>query len=610
MAQGRLSVLARLRMRISIAVMCLAVFGLARADVEIEIRGVEEDLRENVLAYLSLARYEHRDLDADTIERLHNRIERETKSALRPFGYYDPVIKSEIIRRDKNNWRTIIDITPGEPVLMESVAVRIQGEGSNDPLFQRIVDRPSLRSGDRLSHAAYERVKGDLQRTAATYGYLDAKLTRSDLLVDPETHRASIVLEMETGPRYRFGTTTLEQDAVDPALIRRFMRYEQDEPFDVTDLLRTQFALDDSQYFATVEVTPGEPNREEHIVPVSIRAEPGRRDRYSLGAGYGTDSGPRGTALWDRRRVNHYGHRYNLELEAATQSQTLASTYSIPIGDPALEKLALKAALEQQDIADLNTEEMSIEPSITRVRGRWQHVLFVTAARVITDDGFDKDVDRLLIPGISIASVPQNYLGEALFQRGFFAELRGSHNTFGSDENFLQLHTQLERVFPVTRGWHLLLRGELGASLVGDLSELPGTLRFFAGGDRSVRGFGFNDLSPVVPVFQADGVTPEFDKDGNQIYRKVGGRHVVTGTVEIVRELPRSMGIAAFMDFGNAFDEFGHSPDPLDSDFLEYSVGLGFRWRLPVVTLGVDIAQALSESGAGPRLHINFSPKL
>jgi translocation and assembly module TamA len=84
---------------------------------------------------------------------------------------------------------------------------------------------------------------------------------------------------------------------------------------------------------------------------------------------------------------------------------------------------------------------------------------------------------------------------------------------------------------------------------------------------------------------------------------KVGGKDVITGTVEVIRDLPRNFGIATFFDYGNAFDRFGGTP-------LEYSVGVGFRVRLPVVTLGVDIAQPISRAGAGPRLHINFSPKL
>ncbi len=112
-------------------------------------------------------------------------------------------------------------------------------------------------------------------------------------------------------------------------------------------------------------------------------------------------------------------------------------------------------------------------------------------------------------------------------------------------------------------------------------------MRFFAGGDRSVRGFGYSELSPVETVTRADG-TPVRDEDGNPVTVKTGGKHLLTGTFEIQRDLPRNFGLATFFDFGNAFDKFG---DP-----LEYSAGIGFRWRLPAVTLGVDIAQPLSRS--------------
>jgi translocation and assembly module TamA len=131
-------------------------------------------------------------------------------------------------------------------------------------------------------------------------------------------------------------------------------------------------------------------------------------------------------------------------------------------------------------------------------------------------------------------------------------------------------------------------------------------VRFFAGGDRSVRGFGFNELSPgdYVQAKDAQG-NPIFDSSGNPVLEavKVGGKNLMTGTVEVIRDLPRNLGIAVFADAGNAFDNF-------KSPRLEYSAGIGVRYRLPVVTMGIDIAQPLSEPGAKPRLHINFSPKL
>src|SRR5207302_1477534 len=168
--------------------LCLLACPLAHAaGVKVEIRGVDEELRANVLVYLSFERYKKggADLNADTIERLHNRVEREVQSALRPFGYYEPQVDSSVSDLGHGDWRVIININPGKPVLVAHIDVRVDGSGENDPLFQRILRHLPLHDGERLEHAAYESIKTDLQRTAATYGYLDARLIRHELAVHP-----------------------------------------------------------------------------------------------------------------------------------------------------------------------------------------------------------------------------------------------------------------------------------------------------------------------------------------------------------------------------------------------------------------------------------------
>jgi translocation and assembly module TamA len=583
----------------------------ARADIAIAVEGVDAEMRRNVLAFLSLERYKDRDdLDEALMERLQERAVRETESALRPFGYYEPKVESRVTRTGSTAWKAEVRIVPGPPVIMENVTVTVTGPGAENPSLREIATRLPLRQGDRLNHAAYDTIKGNLQRTAATLGYLDAKLTQSELVVDPPKRAASATLTLETGFRYRFGATTIEQGVINETLLRRFVRYEQDDPYDANELLRTQFALDDSQYFATVEVLPGEADREEHVVPISIRAEPNRRDRYSAGFGYGTDTELRGTLSWENRRVNARGHRLRADLRAAKIAQTLEARYVIPIGDPALEKLSLELSYDRSDLGDLDTRTTDFEPSVTQIRGTWQRVLFTKFRRTTTivpgtfTTPGSTDIANLLIPGVSFTSVPRGYLGEALFSRALFAEVRGSSTALGAPGDYVQLRVEGERVFELRPKWHLFLRGQLGASLISDTGDLPGTERFFAGGDRSVRGFGFNDLGP---------------RDVNAI--NIGGKHQFTGAVELIRDLPRNFGVAAFVDVGNAFDRFG---DP-----LQYSAGLGFRLRLPVVTIGIDVAQPLTNPACrartpdprcaaepgfdaldGPRLHLNFSPKL
>jgi translocation and assembly module TamA len=506
MARRNLLTRGRWHGRAWLAAMCLCLTPLARANITVEIRGVDDQLRTNVLAYLSFDRYKKRtDLSADTVERLHNRVEREVQSALKPFGYYEPKVESEVTDLGKGDWRVSIDINPGQPVLIDKVDVRVDGAGTMDPLFQRITSNPPLHSGDRLSHATYEAVKSDLQRTAATYGYLDAKLTRNELVVDPKNHTANVVLEMETGERYRFGPTTIQQTSVRDALVRRYLRYHEGDYFDLTQILRTQFALDDAQYFANLEVLPQEADHEAHIVPVNIHADKSRRNRYSFGAGYATDTGARGTLTWENRRLNSLGHRFSVTVEASqVEKYLLQARYIIPIGDPAVENLAFQSTVNQLQLADVLTHTQSIGPSITKVTGNWQYVLFANAYRTSDESLAGLTTERMLVPGIDIASVPKGYLGEPIFQHPFFAEVRGSNAAIGSDSNFLQLHLQAEHVFQIADKWHLLLRDEVGATFVKNFDRLPAIMRFFAGGDNSVRGFAYDELSPIDAVCTRD----------------------------------------------------------------------------------------------------------
>jgi len=557
----------------------------AHADIKIEIIGVDGAMRDNVLAYLSLQRYADRDdLDAAMIERLFQRTSGEARSALRPFGYYEPDIHGNLQPVGKN-WRMRLRIEPGTPIILASADVKVSGPGAEDAIFREIVGESNLSAGTRLNHAEYERTKGELQRTAAATGYLDAKLIKSEMFVDPAKHVAAIQLELDTGPRYRFGKTTIEQDVIDQRLFTKYLRYREHDYYDAIAVLGTQFALDDSQYFSVVEVAPGERDRETLTVPMHIRAEPVRRDRYSIGFGYGTDTKFRGTLSWDDRRINRAGHRSRVAIKASSITRQITGQYLIPVGDPALEKLSLDATFGTDKLADVNTRTVELRPGLTQVLGRWQRVLFVRFTKATTETPTETRRDSLVIPGISYAPLAGRTLSQPYIGYGFYAELTGSHHSLGSDANYLRLDVRDERRFDLSPRWHLIARGELGVSAVGNFSELPASERFFAGGDRSVRGFALNELSPV-------------DANGN----KVGGRHLIVASLEIERDLPRRFAIAAFVDAGNAVNKL--------SDPLEYSAGLGVRWKLPVISLGIDVAQALSRSGLGPRLHLNITPNL
>ncbi len=561
--------------------------------IEVRVEGVEEPLLENVLALLSLKRHARsKELDEELVGRLTQRAPGEIGTALRPYGYYEPDIHTELTRNG-TGWLVIIRIDPGPPVILVEQQIEITGGGRDEPQLQQVLAQAPLRTGKRLSHVDYDQLKGDLFRAAAGNGYLDAEFIRSELLVDPAAREARARITFETGGRYRFGPTVIEQNFLRADLVERYLRYREGDWYDAGALLRTQFALDDSQYFAVVEVLPEERDHVRRIAPIRITSEPNKRNRYTIAAGYATDTLTRGTLGWENRRVNRSGHRLRAELQGSTIEESVQLTYAIPWTDPALEKLTFGLRGFREQRADVETTGSSFMVALSQVSGNWQRVLSVTADatrdEVITTTGTTTEItrssSRLLVPGISYSLLPPGFLGINAVPRGLQAELVGSTSALGSDTDFARLLIHDERHFRLTGRWHLQLRAELGASAVGNFQELPAQYRFFAGGDRSVRGYAYEELSPV-------------DADGN----RVGGRHLMTGSIELQRNLPRNFVAALFVDGGNAINNFG--------DRLEYSLGVGLRYRLPFLSIGLDVAQSISEPDRGPRLHLNFAPEL
>jgi translocation and assembly module TamA len=575
------------------AAMLLAVLPLcaAQAGIEIVIPEATEQVQNNIRAFLSLTRYAERDdVTPETMSRLQRRIVSETRAALEPLGYYEPEVTYEAVQ-EGDNWRATIHVKPGRPVRLSEVSVTVTGPGEHERPIQEVIELQELKPGLRLNHGAYEHVKGALLRAAKNDGYLDARLTKSDLVIDRQERRANATIEMDTGKRYSYGAINVAQDVIDEDSMRRLLRMQTGDPYTLDSLLRTQYVLDDSQYFSNVNIEIGTVDRETLTVPVTVSAQPNRRHRFATSLGYGTDTEARGKFTWDNRRVNRSGHRFKVELLGSSIIKELAARYVIPVMDVALEKLEFTGNVVEEEIGDTESRRAELGSGLTEVMGRWQRVLFVRLSNETTTEGDgSRNTAFYVFPGISYSTLPSYIVGGKARPYRLYFELRGSPTTLGSDVSFLQFRFQGERVFNFAQRWHLDLRAELGTTRIDSdkptgeqILDLPASQRFFAGGDRSVRGFSLNELAPR-------------DENGDSI----GGKHLATGTVEVVRDLPRNFGVAAFYDIGNAFDDF---KDPQ----FEYSVGLGVRYSIAVASFGVDVAQPISESGRSPRFHLFIS---
>lgn len=558
--------------------------GAATAAVDVRIEGLEGELLGNVRAFLVIAQ---RDLDEarpDRIRRLHTRAPDDIRRALRPFGYYRPEIESRL-SGGPGDWVARYQIEPGERVRLSEVRIDLNGAAADDPAFAQAVREAPLNEGAPLAHADYEAAKQRLTELAAQRGYLDARWAQSVLRIHPERGTAEAVLELASGPRYRFGEVTFHQTELSDEFLRRYLQFEPGEPYLGSELLELQYTLDDSDYFSRVDVTARREDAQDGRIPVDVRLQARPQHRYTFGLGYGTDTGARISIGRDDRWVNRHGHRFSTEFQIAEVRNRLSARYTIPLGEPWRERFELVAAVGEQDIGDARTRQRQIGARrVVTTRGGWQRTLALDYERSTDEIGDETTTRELVMPGITL--VRSRFNDPVYASRGYrlSGELNGGTETFGSAVSFLRLHLNGHFVRGLWPGGRVLLRGELGRTQIDEVDDLPLSQRFFAGGDQSVRGFAYQTLAP--------------ENDDEDV---IGGRYLGVASIELEQLIRGNWGAAVFVDHGNAMND-------LDTT-LETSAGLGLRYRSPVGVFRLDVARSI-DGEHDPRLHLSLGVDL
>ncbi len=412
----------------------------------------------------------------------------------------------------------------------------------------------------------------------------------------PAEARAEVYLTLETGPAFYFGRVTVRQDILETSFVERLVPAAPGDRLTSRRLLDLQFALSDSGYFQRVTVDVQRQRAEDFIppkagvrpakrVPVLVATQPRPPRKYSLGLGYGTDTGPRLSTGVELRRVTRTGHRFRTDLLVSEVRQALTTSYQIPIANVRADRLSITGQAQQADFGDTTSRKYSLGVSQDKGWLGWRRDLYVKYALERTESPGYRTTTRLLTPG---ASLSRTWADDAVRTRrgwSLFGDLHGAREPFLADVTFAQTRGVARLVLPLGARGRFLTRLETGANFVDDVAELPGSERFFAGGDRSVRGYGYQSLAPR-----------------NEKGDVIGGKYLLVGSVEADFRVWRDIGVAAFYDAGNAADEY--PPDP------EEGAGGGLRWFSPVGTIRLDLGWAISRPNRDWRLHFSMGPDL
>lgn len=560
---------------------------------KVVITGVEDELMvENINVALSLNDSLGKRLGESRLEYLLQETEAEAREALEPFGYYSPTItvdaprgeaNAETGRRDDRITVTV-NVQLGEPVRVRHSDIRIEGEGAEDTYLQEDLAAFQPREGEVFDHTTYETSKLVIVGRLAERGYLDADFLDRKVEVTRADHAADIQLSWISGIRYNMGETRFHQSYFEPGLLERLVYWEEGSYYHQGRLDRLRQSLVGLDYFGSIDIQPNPDEAVEGRVPIDVNLTLAKRNVYTYGISYGTESGAGVRAGLDRRYVNSRGHKLSTYLDYAQKRKQLTVLYRIPAFKwlDGWYGIAMQGYDEQTDYIDTRklefiasrsgeiNEFLTANVSLHALRERWRY----------------GPTDPYLYSTLTYPELGAQYVDvdSRVFPRkgaiGTVA-LRAGVEGVGSDTSFAQLQ--------LTALWHkgigdvdrLLLRGEAGTTWTQDAVAMPPSLRFFAGGDRSVRGYSWREVGPRLDNGYA-----------------LGAKHVLTASAEYEHYFSGGpWGMAAFVDTGSAFDD---TPD------FKTGVGLGARWRSPIGPVRVDIARGLNDPDSALQIYLSI----
>jgi translocation and assembly module TamA len=565
--------------------LCCLPAWICAQQVVVDMKGDYPALKSNAEAFIG----EVKGRSAGNLRRYAATAVDQTREALRALGYYSPMIDWRIEQNDSDTTATLVlSISPGEPVLVESRLVEIRGAAATDDRFTS--DLPvHPAEGDVLNHGQYARLRDTIQARARQRGYFDGRFVTRTLEVNPVARSASVTLIYESGERYRLGEVSFEEGHwFETGLLQQFVSFEPGTPYHSDEIARLNRDLQGSGYFSGVDITALPASAEDGVIPVRVALT--RRDARSVAAGVGfsTDVGPRFRGNWREHWVNPMGHKRGAETELSIPRQSLSTWYDLPLDPPMTDLIRFTAGYQREDIENVESELVTLGQ-------QWQHQLDNGWLQILSlrweDERFNIGNDEtgtstLLLPGAAYSKIHTDSPLDP--SRGYRLQfdVTGSQRAVLSDVDILHVNALVKGLFTLANRHRFLGRLQAGAVATNRFEDVPPSLRFFAGGDQSVRGYGYQTLSPE----NDNGVS-------------VGGRYLIVGSGEYQYQFADKWRAAVFMDHGNAINNLN---DPLAT-----GAGIGLRWISPLGPIRLDVAKGLDQEFGGDwRIHFSMGPEL
>ncbi len=571
----------------------LASTAQAQEGISYNIQGVKDDkLRNNIRLHLNSLDVEKALL---TDPYWQGEVSDTVATALQPYGYYNSETNVVIDDGDK----VTVNVSLNAPLTINKVTREIIGAGREDKAFRERFNALKLKEGDVLNQTIYESFKSSMFNYALSNGYFDFywQATRLDLVRGAK--QANVLLIARSGPQYQFGELKIVGEDKAKAIISRLKPFETGDAYSSAVLSDFNRRLNQSGYFNRVIARPVVSDAEGLRVPVEVSLQHRPTDAFNVSLGAATDTGPRVRLGWERPWVNDKGHSVSSDIFISEPEQSVTADYRIPMKNITRDYASIEAGYQFIEYANTSFESETLSLSAHRYWQKndspWQHDGSITYLRETYDQGeLNTNTTSLVLPGYSLTY--RNKDSELNISNGSYIQMLAQYGKegFGSDIDFAKAVVEATLIRTFNDVHRISLRGEAGAIKTNSFDEVPTSLRFYAGGDQSVRGFDYREISPT-----ADVIDPE---TGELVTDSIGGKYLLTTSVEYAYRVADNWRVAAFVDAGTATNN--------TSTTLTYSVGPGVHWLSPIGPVRLYVARGFAPDENTWQLHIMLGPEL
>ncbi|EGR3203569.1 outer membrane protein assembly factor [Vibrio parahaemolyticus] len=555
---------------VGISIFVFIPFGGVLA-AEFTIQGLSKPLERNLEYYLMpLANTSANDIPVSQLSKL-------VRLALNPYGYYHSELN---VQRGENDLITL-DVDAGEVMLVAKSNIVVSGEASNDEDFIELINQAQLKQGQPLLHSEYDTLKRNLISLAQQKGYLDGRFIESSLEVIPSLNQAHVNLYFSSGPRYQFGELSVLTSGIETARIEAMRTFERGDDFDTLKLSQYQADLSSTDWFRSVIVKADfEEISDGQKVPIEVLTEPSSRNIVQVGGGYSTDLGLRASLNWTKPWYNARGHSFEAQAYASKPEQSLLLGYKIPTQNVLTDYYGIQFESKHVDYRDTSSfsNDLSFEKH-WQLDSDWQSTMHVRYLQERYQQASENNDSQMLLPGVTFSLLDRKNDQLEIKHRHVYS-LEYSDPNFFSDSRLLRIEGNSVLSWDISEKHKFHFRSNVGINVADALSDIPSSLRFFAGGDGNLRGYGYESISPR-------------DENGDL----TGARYMFTAGLEYQYQVYHQLWLGAFYDVGDAFN---------DSVDWKSGTGLSLIWNSKYVPVKVDFAYGL-DAPQGDQFRVHFS---